>query len=158
MGVAHDRDAQHVAWVRSFVALLDKLAAYVKAHHTTGLAWNKGGVPLEEYDGASGAAEALGAPPAPPAPPASGAADTGASSGGGMDAVFGQINQGASITRSLRHVDASQQTHKNPALRHHDAAPATPASAASAGATPQAKRKPPAKTLDGNKWTIVRSR
>lgn len=35
-----DADKSHVEWTRSFVALLTTLAAYVKEHHTTGLAWN----------------------------------------------------------------------------------------------------------------------
>ena len=164
-------DPAQVAWARSFLALLAALAAYVKAFHTTGLAWNARGVPVEQYEAAraapaSGAAAAGGAPPAPPAPPAAPPAPPAPAppaAGGapaaapvsGMDAVFGQINQGEGITRSLRHVDKSEQTHKNPALRR-DAPAATTAMAAGGAAAPVAKR-PASKKLDGNKWTIVRA-
>lgn len=77
-----------------------------------------------------------------------------------MDAVFGQINQGEGITSSLRKVDASEMTHKNPGLRTGGAeAPPTGAKPRpSPGAKPAGFRakKPSSKTLEGNKWTIVR--
>ena len=73
-----------------------------------------------------------------PPPPAAAAA---APAAGGMDAVFGQINQGENITRSLRRVDASEMTHKNPTLRKD---------------APVVAEKPASKVLEGNKWTVVR--
>lgn len=186
-GVLTCSDPAQVAWARSFLALLAALAAYVKAFHTTGLAWNARGVPVEQYEaaraapdaGAAAAGGALPAPPAPPAappappappaappappapaPPAAGGAPA-AAPVSGMDAVFGQINQGEGITRSLRHVDKNEQTHKKPALRR-DAPAATTAAAAggataAGGAAAAVAKRPASKKLDGNKWTIVRA-
>mgnify|MGYP002717541331 CR=1 FL=1 len=51
-------DPAQVAWARSFLALLAALAAYVKAFHTTGLAWNARGVPVEQYEAARAAPDA----------------------------------------------------------------------------------------------------
>lgn len=68
-----------------------------------------------------------------------------------MDAVFQDINQGEGITRSLRKVDRSEMTHKNPALRAPQAAPAASASTAAPVAS---KRHAPHKALDGNKWAV----
>ncbi len=35
-----DSDPKHVAWAKSYLALLDALQKYVKQWHTTGVAWN----------------------------------------------------------------------------------------------------------------------
>ena len=74
-----------------------------------------------------------------------------------MDAVFQDINQGEGITRSLRKVDRSEMTHKNPALRAPQAAPAAPAAPAASASTAApvaSKRHAPHKALDGNKWAV----
>lgn len=78
------------------------------------------------------AAASDGAPPAPPPPPADlfagvvesnvrGEATKPAKSegggGGGMSAVFAELNKGEAITSGLKKVDKSEMTHKNPALR-----------------------------------------
>ena len=144
-------DKKHVVWARSFTSLLDTLRAYVKAHHTTGLVWNASGQDLASYE--KGGASDVPPPPPPPPPPAAAAA---APAAGGMDAVFGQINQGENITRSLRRVDASEMTHKNPTLRKD--APVVAEKPAALAAAPAAapKKKPASKVLEGNKWTVVR--
>lgn len=150
-------DKTHVEWSRSFTKLLDALKAYVLKTHTTGLVWNPKGGDAASFKGASSAP-----PPPPPPPPAadlSAGAFGGAAAAGGMDAVFGQLNQGEKITKGLKKVDTSQMTHKNPELRA-TAAPAAPSATKAAppklAAKPaQLKAKKPAKTqLDGNKWTI----
>ena len=59
-------------------------------------------------------------PPPPPPPPESLMATKNPpapSEKPTMGAVFSQINQGEGITSSLKHVDKSEMTHKNPALR-----------------------------------------
>ncbi len=83
-----------------------------------------------------------------------------------MGAVFSQLNQGEGITKALKKVDSSQQTHKNPELRGTAPVPDAGAGAgAGAGAKagpPKIPSKPatmrakkPAKTaLEGNKWMI----
>jgi hypothetical protein len=65
--------AQHVAFVRNFIALLQGLAAYVKANHATSLSWKVGGGDaLAAYNATSGVASApppSGPPPPGPPPP-----------------------------------------------------------------------------------------
>ena len=171
-------DKQHVEWSRAFMGMLDTLKSYVMQHHTTGLAWNPNGVDVTAYEAPAGTAPAAapaaaGAPPPPPPPPPAGvppapappaaagaAGAAGAAAGaGGMEAVFNEINQGEEITRSLRKVDASQMTHKNPSLRTEGAAGGAP-EAAPSKPRPAAKpasfraKKPPSKVLEGNKWTV----
>jgi adenylyl cyclase-associated protein len=100
-------------------------------------------------------------PPAPPLPPPAGAT----SQGGGIDAVFEQINKGSAITAGLRKVDKSEMTHKNPSLR----ASSTPlqrsesqTSVSGRGKSPVPGKKPDSlkakkpgrKELDGNKWIV----
>ncbi|SAM71154.1 probable adenylyl-cyclase-associated protein CAP [Ustilago bromivora] len=155
-----DSDKTHVEWSRSFTKLLDALKAYVLKAHNTGLVWNPKGGDAASFKGASSAAPSGGAPPPPPpAADLSAGAVGGAAAAGGMDAVFGQLNQGEKITKGLKKVDTSQMTHKNPELR----ATAAPAALSATKAAPpklaakpaQLKAKKPAKTqLDGNKWTI----
>lgn len=155
-----DTDKTHVEWSRSFTKLLEALKAYVLKTHTTGLVWNPKGGDAASFKGSSSADPTGGAPPPPPPPPP--AADLSAGSAargttaGGMDAVFGQLNQGENITRGLKKVEASQMTHKNPELRGSTAPPPTKATPPKLAAKPaQLKAKKPPKTqLDGNKWTI----
>ncbi|UTT95002.1 hypothetical protein NDA17_003831 [Ustilago hordei] len=159
-----DSDKTHVEWSRSFTKLLDALKAYVLKTHTTGLVWNPKGGDAASFKGTSSAAPSGGAPPPPPPPPpaadlSAGAVGGGAASAGGMDAVFGQLNQGEKITKGLKKVDTSQMTHKNPELRA-TAAPAAPSATKAAPPKLAAKpaqlkaKKPPKTQLDGNKWTI----
>lgn len=109
--------------------------AYIKQHHTTGVAWKAGGIPLSQYKAAAaGGGGAAGAPPAAPKPPpcpapgmmpppppppmmAPGSSDLGTpqpaakpAGGSGMSAVFAQINQGEGITSGLKHVSAAMKT------------------------------------------------
>lgn len=155
-----ESDPANVEWVRSFIALLDALTAYVKAIHTTGLVWNPNGEEVTAYtpreQSVSAAAPSGSVPPPPPAPPAPPAPPVDTGAGGGMGAVFSQINQGSDVTRSLRKVDASEMTHKNPSLRDVPApaihAPTKPAPAAKPAAI--RAKKPASKMLDGNKWIV----
>eukprot|EP00455_Lapot_gusevi_P026826 TRINITY_DN282_c0_g1_i7.p1 TRINITY_DN282_c0_g1~~TRINITY_DN282_c0_g1_i7.p1 ORF type:complete len:349 (+),score=167.73 TRINITY_DN282_c0_g1_i7:487-1533(+) len=107
----------HRAFVRQIKENLEKLRAYIKAHHTTGLTWKPNGADLASYKpgkpaGAApapgpvvpGPGPALGAggPPlgasVPPAmPPANldmGAPPAPAAGPAGLGAVFAQLNQG----------------------------------------------------------------
>jgi adenylyl cyclase-associated protein len=110
-----------------------------------------------------------GAPPPPPPPPpppeslmaAKSAAP--AEKGTSMGAVFSQINQGEGITGSLKHVDRSEMTHKNPALREKKQSPSLPAKPVSLRRNPSGNsvtsntsvKRPGKKTLEGVKWVIV---
>lgn len=79
-----------------------------------------------------------------------------------MDAVFAQLNQGEGITSSLKKVDKSQMTHKNPELRQQAGGAPSPSSSSpkptppAPGAKPASLRaKKPARTdLEGNKWNV----
>jgi len=80
-------------------------------------------------------------PPPPPPPPADifaednkAAGTDSKSNGGGLDAVFSELNKGEGITKGLKKVDKSQMTHKNPELRKSDAV-----------STTSSKKSPPAK-------------
>jgi adenylyl cyclase-associated protein len=88
-----------------------------------------------------------------------------AESGSSMGAIFSELNQGEGITKSLKHVDKSQMTHKNPSLREKKTSPNPPvkpaslrrnASGASTNSTsPSTTSKPGKKQLEGVKWIIV---
>ena len=73
-----------------------------------------------------------------------------------MDAVFAELNKGEDITRGLKKVDKSQQTHKNPALRASSTVPAGKSTPPPKPKKPTAlsTKKPPRKELVGNKWYI----
>ncbi|KAG9294566.1 hypothetical protein G9A89_008677 [Geosiphon pyriformis] len=165
-----DKDRTHVEWANSFVALLTELQNYVKKYHITGLVWNSQGVEAKTFvgrklahnSGTNSAGTALlsvGGPPAPPPPPSltdSGIIDFVSAKGqADMSSVFAELNRGESIVDSLKKVDKSQMTHKNPSLRTSGivkgqkkgpTAPPKPVSLS--------LKKPPKTQLDGTKWTI----
>lgn len=168
-----DTNPDASTWVQNFMSIFDKLKEYVKEYHTTGVSWDAKGSDFETVfknskntqsstsspAAPSPAPSAGGPPPPPPPPPASvfevknDAAEKPAASG--IDAVFAELNQGENITKSLKKVDKSQQTHKNPELR------ASSVVASKAAPPPKPKKpsalttkKPPRKELLGNKWFI----
>lgn len=85
-----------------------------------------------------------------------------------MGAVFDQLSRGEGVTASLRKVDRSEMTHKNPSLRASSTIPSAPSRFSSQtslggkspipGKKPKPEsmrtRKPPRKGLEGNKWLI----
>ncbi|UZJ51758.1 hypothetical protein CBS101457_001078 [Exobasidium rhododendri] len=168
-----ESDKTHVEWSRSFTLLLDEMKSYVMKYHTTGLSWNAKGGDAAAFSASATAATASSAtlplPPPPPTAPASAtkAVAAAAVAGGGMGALFGELNKGEAITSGLRRVDKSEMTHKNPELRQGTFSPAaattTPADTSSSKTAPPRpgskpgflKAKKPAKTaLEGNKWSI----
>ncbi|CAG8569849.1 3143_t:CDS:2, partial [Ambispora leptoticha] len=78
-----------------------------------------------------------------------------------MSSVFAELNQGESIVNTLKKVDKSQMTHKNPSLRagnivsevgvkgQQKKGPAAPPKPASLSL-----KKPPKTELNGTKWVI----
>lgn len=126
-------------WVQAFLKFFDELKIYVKEYQTTGIAWKGTGDFETEYGKVAAPVPAPAAtitpssispppPPPPPPPPAdlfsdvlepqkNNAAVAGVSSGGGMGAVFAELNKGENITSGLKKVDKSEMTHKNPELR-----------------------------------------
>ncbi|ODV94207.1 hypothetical protein PACTADRAFT_70729 [Pachysolen tannophilus NRRL Y-2460] len=181
-------DTSQVEWVKLLLSIFDCLKVYVKQYHSTGPSWDPNGGSLEDAlaattaavaDGpipstgpssSTGAAAAPPPPPPPPPPPASVfESDPNSSSGAatsdtGINAVFSELNKGESITSSLKKVDKSQMTHKNPSLRDSSTVPAVskkvppkkPVSLSkkSAAAAAAAAAKPPKKELVDTKWVI----
>ncbi|CAL9727920.1 adenylyl cyclase-associated protein [Monosporozyma unispora] len=167
-----EKDPNSVEWVKTFLKLFDELKVYVKEYHTTGLSWCNKPDAIEFKDALNGASTAALAPapgsgaPPPPPPPAPPAAvfevnnDDAAPAAGGIGAVFAELNQGADITKGLKKVDKSQQTHKNPELRAQSVVPSD-ATGSKSGPPPKPKKpstlktkKPPRQELAGNKWFI----
>ncbi|KAK7014992.1 C-CAP/cofactor C-like domain-containing protein [Favolaschia claudopus] len=151
-----EKDQKHVEWVRSFIAILEAMRLYVVEHHTTGLAWNKRGITVAEYNSSRGA----GGPPPPPPPPPPVTAPA-ASSAGGAAAVFAELNRGEEVTKGLRKVDKSEMTHKNPALRAGGSVPSSSGSAAPpkkpvkpSKPSSLSGKKPPKFALEGKNWAI----
>ncbi|KAJ5793813.1 hypothetical protein N7457_000412 [Penicillium paradoxum] len=169
-----DKDKTHVEYIKAYYQNFKALAEYLKKHFPKGLTWNNesgidalealkqakggpapvsGGVPSLNIPG-SGAP-----PPPPPPPPGIPPAPAPAAPAPDMGAVFDQLNQGEGITSSLRKVDKSEMTHKNPNLR---AGSTVSSSARGKSPAPSKKpkpenmraRKPPRKELEGNKWLI----
>ncbi|KAI9794730.1 MAG: hypothetical protein M1833_007387 [Piccolia ochrophora] len=185
-----EKERKHVEWVQAFYQIFISLGAFVKQFYEGGLVWNnKDGIdakdamqqlqspqgtptppkdggaapppppPLPNFDNAG--------PPPPPPPPQAGKGSS--ASGGDMNAVFSQLNQGSAVTSGLRKVDKSEMTHKNPSLRASSTVPVRSSSQTSTtsangkGSTPPGKKpkpetmrgkRPPRKELDGNKWIV----
>lgn len=162
-----DGDAAHSAWVKAFLGIFEPLRAYVKEFHATGPSWAPKGIPLADALASTSSEStpsvsappppAAGGPPPPPPPPPANLFEENSAPSGGMGAVFADLNKGENITASLKKVDKSEMTHKNPELRGQaplskkPAPPKKPSSLSSA--TP--KQKPARKELvDGLKWFI----
>ncbi|KAK8188016.1 adenylate cyclase associated N terminal-domain-containing protein [Phyllosticta capitalensis] len=188
----YGRDRSQVEWVQSFYKLFKSLIAYIKEHHARGVNFNPTGIDAAEAlrqiksDGTNGVpppppapgAAAGGVPPPPPPPlpnfdnvppppppPPSGGTPGNRAGVADMGAVFDQLNKGEAITSSLRKVDDSMKTHKNPSLRASTMVPerSDSLSARSKSPAPPGKKpkpdafrakKPEKKVLDGNKWII----
>ena len=176
-------DPQQVEWIHSYYQIFRDLAEYVKQYFPQGIPWNPKGRPALEVSKALRGAPPAAALPAPPAPTAGGGPPpppppppgpppvlqiketkaAPAQDGGGLGAVFSELNKGEAVTKGLRKVDKSEMTHKNPSLRANSTVPDGEGSARGKSPTPSKKpkpesmrvKKPPKKELDGNKWTIV---
>ncbi|XP_017294557.1 adenylyl cyclase-associated protein 1 [Kryptolebias marmoratus] len=153
-----DKDKTHVDWVKAYVSIWTELQNYIKQHHTTGLTWSRTG-PVASASAAPPSAPAGGCPPPPPPMDLSGPAGGGGGDADNRNALFASINQGADITKGLKHVGDDQKTHKNPGLRSQGAPvrsgpkpfASTPRPAASAAPT---RKLPPVLELEGKKWRV----
>lgn len=164
------KDPKHVEWVKAFLTFLDECRKYVAEYHTMGLSWNTKGISVDAYKAAasgtppsqssSSTPSAPLPPPPPPPPPAMtmpASVSDATQAGGGVSAVFAQLNRGEEVTKGLRKVDSSEMTHKNPALRAGGAVgggastkkPVRPSKPQSL-----AGKKPAKFVLEGSKWVI----
>ncbi|KAG5843095.1 hypothetical protein ANANG_G00184850 [Anguilla anguilla] len=148
-----ETDKRHVDWVRSYLNIWTEMQAYIKQHHTTGLAWSQTGpkAPSSLPDPCPPMA-----PPLRPRPPPSADQQPKPDSSALHSALFAQLNQGEDITRGLKHVSEAQKTHKNPGLRSQSGAP--PPTAAHGHAPKPAATPPHSRTplleLEGKKWRV----
>ncbi|KAJ5950592.1 uncharacterized protein N7479_009005 [Penicillium vulpinum] len=167
-----DKDKVHVEYIKAYYQNFKALAEYLKKHFPQGLTWNnQSGIDaLEALKQAKGGPAPIsgGTPPPPPPPPPVPALNVPggapAAPAADMGAVFDQLNQGEAITSTLRKVDKSQMTHKNPNLRAGSIVPEYEGSSAIRGKSPAPSkkpkpenmraRKPPRKELEGSKWLI----
>ncbi|KAI9347727.1 adenylate cyclase associated N terminal-domain-containing protein [Obelidium mucronatum] len=156
-----DKDKAHVEFAQAFIALLAELQAYVKKHHTTGVAWNPKGGDAKTNLASSAPAAAAPATPAP-APCRWSAAQLEQFAGKSTPApaaaagnLFAALNK-EGLTSGLRKVDKSEMTHKNPELRGTSivSASAKSASAVTPKASVVAAAKPSKLALEGNKWIV----
>ncbi|KAJ8273917.1 hypothetical protein GJAV_G00106910 [Gymnothorax javanicus] len=131
-----ETDKRHVDWARSYLNIWTEMQAYIKQHHTTGLAWSQTG------------------PKAPsalldqPSKPENSALHS---------ALFAQLNQGQDIIKGLKHISDDQMTHKNPGLRCQGGGQT--ASAPKNRHTPHTSATPlqshaPLLELEGKKWRV----
>ncbi|EKX54324.1 hypothetical protein GUITHDRAFT_99801 [Guillardia theta CCMP2712] len=143
------KDENHVNFAKSFKQFLLELQKYVKAHHTTGVAWNPRG----------GTDYTAGSEPAKAASTASGFFDDvakPASSGPSAHAaLFAEINAKGEggVTKGLKKVSKDQMTHKNPALRASSVVADKEKSSSTISRAEPAK-KPPKMEKNGAKWFI----
>ncbi|XP_077338204.1 adenylyl cyclase-associated protein 1 isoform X2 [Lithobates pipiens] len=163
-----DVDKKHVDWVRAYLNIWTQLQAYIKEHHTTGLSWRKTGpkaggaslAPSVPAPPRAGPPPPPGGPPPPPPPaPSSAPSDDSIS----RSQLFAQLNQGADITKGLKHVPDDLKTHKNPSLKapsgpvRSGPKPFTspkPSHVASPAAKPAPKKEPALLELEGKKWRV----
>lgn len=92
----------HRSYVKQLKELLEGLAAYAKANHTTGLTWNPRGGDIKDAKSGGAAPQAAAAAAAPQAA----AADAPKA---GLGAVFGQLNAGLDITKGLNKVTSDMK-------------------------------------------------
>jgi len=129
----------HVEWAKALKAVFQALGAYVKDCHTTGPAWNSGGMTVAEHL-KKGPADAVAA--------------------NGVDAqkagLLSALNSGADVTKGLKKVTADMKT-KNMKERPAGAIPASKPKAGATfggGAKAPAVKKEPKHALESNMWII----
>uniref|UniRef100_A0A8C5WD06 Adenylyl cyclase-associated protein n=1 Tax=Leptobrachium leishanense TaxID=445787 RepID=A0A8C5WD06_9ANUR len=160
-----DVNKNHVDWVRASLNLWMELQAYIKEHHTTGLSWSKTGPKAGSNSSAPSAPQAPKVGPGPPPPPPPGcppppppqSAPAEYDDTVSRSKLFAELNQGAIITKGLKHVSDDQKTHKNPQVKKLTGPKpfASPKPTIhSPAAKPVAKKEPPVLELEGKKWRV----
>ncbi|KAG5264635.1 hypothetical protein AALO_G00256350 [Alosa alosa] len=159
-----DSDARHVDWVHSYLSIWTEMQEFIKLYHATGLAWSTTGpIAPASLSGPAPVGPCPPPPPPPPGPPPVFTDEEGPKQGGRSaqrSALFAQLNQGADITKVLKHVSDEQKTHKNPGLRSQGGPQqgqqqqqASPAKSKNQRKK-QNKKHPPVLELEGKKWRV----
>ncbi|XP_001493568.1 adenylyl cyclase-associated protein 2 [Equus przewalskii] len=157
-------DLRHVDWVKSYLNIWSELQTYIKEHHTTGLTWSKTGPVASTASALSVLSPGPGLPPPPPPPPPPGPPPLFENEGRkeqsspSRSALFAQLNQGAAITKGLRHVRDDQKTYKNPSLRAQGGQTPSPTKSHAPGPkspqSPPPQKHAPVFELEGKKWRV----
>lgn len=171
------KDPPQTAWIKALKQVFNDLGEWCKEEMTTGLTWKAGGTPAVEYFAANPVGSGGGAapkgkgkgggPPVPKgglaAPPPEGvvpkAAPAAANAGGGMAAVFSQLQGVGSTERGLKKVTDDMKTknrdpNERPAVVKAKEAPA-PKPVAGGGRQQKGPRGPPIIELQrGTNWMI----
>jgi len=152
------KDEKHVLWVAKLKELFAALRAWVKAHHASAVAWNAKGGELAAFTPGAAARPPPPPPPMPPGGPGSlakeGAAKAAAPSP--MNALFGQLNRGESVSVGLRKVTDDMKTKnrsdRSGAVLAGEAPAAAVATPVGGAAKPSA---PPRLACEGGrKWVV----
>lgn len=151
-------------WVKSYLNIWSELQTYIKEHHTTGLTWSKTGPVASTASALSVLSPGPGLPPPPPPPPPPGPPPLFENEGRkeqsspSRSALFAQLNQGAAITKGLRHVRDDQKTYKNPSLRAQGGQTPSPTKSHAPGPkspqSPPPQKHAPVFELEGKKWRV----
>lgn len=156
-----DVNKNHVDWVRAYLNIWTEMQAYIKEHHTTGLSWSKTGPKAASTQSAPSAPKVAPGPPPPPPPgcpppPLPTSAPSQHDDTAKRSELFAELNQGANITKALKHVSDDMKTHKNPRLKTLSGPKpfTSPKPTASSAAKPVAKKQPAVLELEGKKWRV----
>ncbi|XP_069051160.1 adenylyl cyclase-associated protein 2 [Lepisosteus oculatus] len=156
-----DSDKRHVDWVKSYLNIWTELQAYIKEHHTTGVAWSKSGPLVSEFSSAGflPGGQCPPPPPPPPGPPPVQENEVPKTDSSALhSALFAQLNQGETITKGLRHISDDQKTYKNPNLRLQGGVGCLPPSKSHSSNLPcprsPSHNHPPLLQLEGKKWRV----
>lgn len=148
-----------VKFCDTFKALIQGLMAYVKEHHTTGVAWNAKGVDVKSYTPGSNAPTAAAPAPAAPAstPSNANSSSTTSTSAPPAAALFAALSKEEGVTSGLKKVTKEQQTWRAE-YKGGDApapVPVAPKRPSAAAAAPVMKGPPKCEFLAAaSRWSV----
>ena len=105
-------DNKPMEWSKLVIALMKELIAIIADRFEIGVEWNASGCDFSAYKPEPISAPSTAPPPAVPAAPAAPAVPSPANFAADLQSLVG-----ANGVRNLRHVEKSEMSHKNPALR-----------------------------------------
>lgn len=108
-------DNKPMEWSKLVIALMKELIAIIADRFEIGVEWNASGCDFSAYKPEPISAPSTAPPPAVPAAPAAPAAPAVPSPANFAAELQSLV--GANGVRNLRHVEKSEMSHKNPALR-----------------------------------------
>ena len=124
-GLNRRMETKPMEWAKLVIAMMKQLIAIISQRYEIGVEWNLSGCAPSAYAVSAVSAPSLPPPPAvpaspaPPAAPAAPAAPMGPEEHGKLGNLASELQNmvGENGVRNLRHVEKSEMSHKNPALR-----------------------------------------